>query len=359
MTGQTTPIIRMRDAGYYSANTIGARHVIDSAIPLVERAVCEIALPAGAFTVADYGAADGGTSLGLHRALVAAVRARDAGRQVAITYTDLPHNDFSTLFRQVQGGLGDVPGVFAFASGTSFYSRIFPSLSLQLGFSGTAMHWLSRLPGKLANAVHPVLGTDAERAPFAAQAAADWQTILLHRAAELAPGGRLVLANFCQDEAGYYLGYTGQRNMHANFAKHWGELRDAGEITVAEFTATNFQQYYKSVAEFRAPFDDPDSPVRRAGLALLHCETRITPCPYAAGFAVERDAAAFAAAYVPTLRSWSENMFFGALDPARPAAERHALVDQFYTAYQADVAAAPDGHAMDYVHCFMLIGKAG
>ncbi len=359
MSGQPTPIIRMRDAGYYSANTIGARHVIDSCIPLVQRAVAEIPLTGGAFRVADYGAADGGTSLGLQRALVDAVRARDAGRQVAITYTDLPHNDFSTLFRQVQAGLGDLPGVFAFASGTSFYSRILPDASLHLGFSGTAMHWLSRLPGQLADAVHAVLGTAAERVPFAAQAAADWQTILLHRAAELAPGGRLVLANFCQDEAGYYLGYTGRKNMHATFAKHWAGLRDAGVITEAEVRAANFPQFYKTVAEFRAPFDDPASAVSRAGLVLEHCETRITPCPYAARFAQERDPAAFAAAYVPTLRSWSENVFLGALDASHPAGQRQAIVDRFYASYEAEVAAEPDGHAMDYVHCFMVMAKQG
>lgn len=357
MTAQPAPIIRMRDAGYYSANTIGAKHVIDSTIPLVQRAVAEMTLPDGPFRAADFGAADGGTSLGLQVALTEAVRARAPGKQMAITYTDLPHNDFSTLFRQVGAGLAGLPDVFVFASGTSFYSRIFPDASLHLGFSGTAMHWLSRLPATLADAVHAVLGTPAERVPFAAQAAADWETILLHRAAELAPGGRLVLANFCQDEAGYYLGYTGQKNMHATFAKHWAGLRDAGLISDAEVRAANFPQFYKTVAEFRAPFDDAGSAVRRAGLVLQHCETRITPCPYAARFAQERDSAAFAAAYVPTLRSWSENVFLGALDPARPAAERHALVDRFYANYEAEVAAEPDGHAMDYVHCFMVIAK--
>jgi len=169
MTAASPPIIRMRDAGYYSANTEGARHVIESCLPMMQDAVAAMELGDGPFTVGDFGAADGGTSLGLHRALVASVRARDPQRQVAITYTDLPHNDFSTLFRQVQGGLADLSGVFAFASGTSFYQRIFPEASLHLGFSGTAMHWLSRLPGALADAVHAVLGTPAERAPFAAQ----------------------------------------------------------------------------------------------------------------------------------------------------------------------------------------------
>ena len=70
------------------------------------------------------------------------------------------------------------------------------------------------------------------------------------------------------------------------------------------------------------------------------------------------DAAAFAKAYVPTLRSWSETVFAGALDPFRPAAERAAIIDDFYGAYEAEVAAAPEGQRMDYVHCVTEIAKA-
>ncbi len=85
--------------------------------------------------------------------------------------------------------------------------------------------------------------------------------------------------------------------------------------------------------------------------------TTVTACPYAEAFRRDGDAAIFARAYVPTLRSWSETVFAGALDPARPAQERAAIVDEFYGAYEAEVAAKPEGHAMDYVHCFMKISK--
>ena len=84
-----------------------------------------------------------------------------------------------------------------------------------------------------------------------------------------------------------------------------------------------------------------------------------TPCPYAADYRGRGDAAAFARSYVPTLRSWSETVFAGALDPARDAAERAAILDDFYAAYEADVARSPAGHGMDYVHCVMAIAKAG
>jgi len=164
--------------------------------------------------------------------------------------------------------------------------------------------------------------------------------------------------NFCVDDSGFYLGWTGGKNMHATFTKHWRGLRDAGAIADDEVRRATFQQFYRTEAEFRAPFEDPASSVRRAGLRLEQCFTRVTACPYAASFRAGQPAAEFAQAYVPTLRSWSEIVFAGALDPARPEDERRALVDRFYAAYEADVATSPEGHGMDYVHCFMVITKA-
>jgi DNA-binding transcriptional ArsR family regulator len=365
--GAAAPVIRMRGAGYYSAHTAGAKLVIDAAVPLALEAVRSMDLAATApFGIADFGAADGGTSIGLHHAVLAALRERAPGRAVTLTYTDLPHNDFSALFRLIHGllpgkaelALQPAPGLFTFASGTSFHRQVVPDGSLSLGFSATAMHWLSRLPTTLENHVHAVGASGEELAAFRRQAAEDWERILLARARELAPGGRLVLANFCADEAGHYLGWTGGRNMHDTFSAHWRALRDAGVISAEECRRATFAQYYRSVAEFRAPFDE-DSAVSRAGLRLLRCFAHTTPCPYATRFAEGQDAADFARAYVPTLRSWSESMFFGALDRSRPEPERHAIIDRFYDAYEADVAAAPEGHGMDYVHCFMLVGKDG
>lgn len=362
------PVIAMRGAGYYSANTVGAKTAIDKLGDLVAAALAKIPLPGPGlpFSIADYGAADGGTSLDLMRGIAAIVRARRAEGDITITYTDLPHNDFSTLFRLTQGLLGDrsaqpladAPGLYIFGSGTSFYRQIVPDGTVSFGFSATAMHWLSARPCPIADHVHAVGAAAAEKDRFKAQAMADWQTILLHRARELRPGGRLVLANFCIDPQGRYLGNTGGANMFDTFARHWRDLLAAGRITEAEYRAATFQQFYKSVDEFAAPFRDALSPVSQAGLRLDHVATEVTACPYAEAFRDHGDARRFAADYVPTLRSWSETVFAGALDPARPAAMRAAIVDDFYGAYQAEVARTPEGHAMDYVHCFMEIGKS-
>ena len=103
----------------------------------------------------------------------------------------------------------------------------------------------------------------------------------------------------------------------------------AGAIAEAEFREMTLPQYYKTVAEFAAPLTDPDDPVHRAGLRLEHVETRIVPCPFAADFARHGNAAAFARAYVPTLRSWTESTFQAALSGARPEAERRAIIERY------------------------------
>jgi hypothetical protein len=146
--------------------------------------------------------------------------------------------------------------------------------------------------------------------------------------------------------------------MHANFAKNWRKLLEKGTISEPEFHAASFQQYYKTVPEFAAPFRDPASPVVKAGLELQTIFTRTTPCPYAAEFRRHGDAVTFARSYIPTLRSWSESTFFSALDKNRPLPERQAIVSTFYSGYESDVVNDPAGHAMDYVHCFMVIRKA-
>jgi hypothetical protein len=298
--------------------------------------------------------------------LVRAIRIREPDRQISITYADLPHNDFSALFRLTQGLLGPktesplaaVPGLFIFGSGTSFYRQIVPDNTLSFGFSATAMHWISGRPCMITDHVQAVGATPVEQEQFRARAMRDWETILLARARELRPGGRLAFANFCIDEEGRYLGHTAGVDMFDSFARHWRDLLRAGRINETEYVDATFQQFYRTPDEFAAPFRDPESPVSLTGLKLESIFTMVTPCPYAAEFNLRGDARAFATAYVPTLRSWSETVLAGALDPSRPAAERAAIIDDFYDAYEADVAAVPEGHGMDYVHCVMEIAKA-
>lgn len=365
MAERTERYMAMKGAGYYSRATIGAKHVMDNAAGLILAAL-DAAPPAddgSVFRMTDMGCADGGTSADMIARVLSHVRALAPSRPIEMLYTDLPRTDFSALFANVHGLNGGVSiadlfdRIYVMASATSFHRQIVPDATLDLGFSSTASHYIRAVPVPIPDHVHMVGASGEVRAAYARAGAEDWENFLLMRARELKPGGLLALFNFGIDEEGRYLGNTGGVNMFDTFAALWREMVDEGIITEAEFLATNFPQAYRTVEEFRAPLDDPASPVTRAGLRLEHIETRVVPCPFARAFAEHRDAARFAEEYIPTLRSWSEPVFAKGLAETRPAEERAAIVDEFYDRYGKLVAASPEGHGMDYVHAYMICRK--
>ena len=47
-----------------------------------------------------------------------------------------------------------------------------------------------------------------------------------------------------------------------------------------EFENTTFNLYFCNVQECKAPFEDTNSAVFKAGLRLVSMETKVTDCPY-------------------------------------------------------------------------------
>ncbi len=359
--------ITMSGGGLYSLATVGAKHVIDAATPMVLKAIND--LPASSFTdgftLSDMGCADAGTSLGMISSVIDAVEQRVPDLPISIIYTDQPRNDFNALITNVHGlgafetYLHGRDNVFPLVSGTSFYRQILPAGVLNLGFSATAMHWLSRKVCNITNHVQAVGAQGAELDAYRQQAYSDWRQILTHRGRELKPGGRLVLINFGVDNEGRYLGNTGGINMFDTFNQIWQSFVVEKRISQQEYENMTLPQYYNSVEEFSAPFSSADEAVYQAGLRLEHIETRIVKCPYAEDFKSHGDAVRFAREYIPTIRSWNESIFFNGLSAERSTEERHEIIEDYYGAYQSMVESNPEGHGMDYVHAYTVISKSG
>jgi SAM-dependent methyltransferase len=359
--------ITMSGGGLYSLATIGAKHVIDAATPMVLDAIEQLpwdSIQSG-FTFSDMGTADAGTSLSMITKVVDAVSARVPGAPVTVVYSDQPRNDFNALIANVYG-LGSYESylerhadIFPMVSGTSFYRQIVPANTLDIGFSATAMHWLSDKVCNLSNHVQAVGAQGDELAAFREQAHRDWRRILLHRARELKPGGKLVLINFARDEQGRYLGNTGGVNMFDTFNRIWLDFLQQDRITRGEYENMTLPQYYNSVEEFSAPLLDEGDPVYQAGLRLDYIDTRIVKCPYAESFEEHGDPARFAEEYIPTIRSWNESIYFNALSSERPLQERRQLIEDYYGTYRDMVREDPVGHGMDYVHAYTVISKSG
>ena len=361
----TQSVLSMKSSGYYSQKTIGAKIAIDAVQPLVENAINEI--PKNIILrLADFGSADGGTSQQMWYNIIKKIRAKE-NRKIEILYTDLASNDFSTLFRTMQGMEGNnqfayqnlFKDIYVHGCGTGFHKQLMHDKSLSLGFSATAMHYVSEKPCHIKDHVHMVGASIEEKENFKIQASKDWESILISRAKELISGGRFICINFGIDEKGRYLGNTGGHNMFDKFAFYWKDLQKKSIITKDEFVAATFTQYYRTVEEFRMPFDDPNSNISKAGLRLKSCTTMITECPYKINYEKNKNtitSTQYAENLIPTLRSWSETVFRTALN-GREENKINEIVNKFYKAYQDEVSINPEGHAMDYVHVILDIEK--
>ncbi len=361
----TQSVLSMKSSGYYSKRTMGAKIAIDSTEKLLNKALDEVPkLPI--LRIADFGSADGGTSQELWFNLIKNIRMYDQ-RQIEILYTDLASNDFSTLFKLMQGMEGNAKfsyqsifnDVYVHACGTGFHKQLVANESLSLGFSATAMHYVSEKPCEIKDHVHMVGANNTEKQKFKDQALIDWESILINRAKELVSGGRFICLNFGIDEQGRYLGNTGGQNMFDNFTYHWKSLEKEGIITNDEFVSATFTQHYRTVEEFTKPFLDPESKVFKSGLKLKSCETKLTDCPYKIQYQKNKNKMTtreYAENLIPTLRSWSETVFRTAL-LGRDEKEINKIVNLFYDSYKKEIAINPEGHAMDYIHIIMDIEK--
>ena len=362
----TQSVLSMKSSGYYSQRTIGAKIAIDSTKKFIENAINEIPkLPI--LRMADFGSADGGTSQEMWFNLIKKIRSSNDDRQIEIIYTDLASNDFSTLFKSMQGMQGNpkisfqkkFTNIFVHGCGTGFHQQLMSDNSLSLGFSATAMHYVSEKPCQINNHVHMVGAKISERLKFEKQALKDWESILLSRSKELVKGGRFICLNFGIDESGRYLGNTGGHSMFDRFAYHWKTLLNNGIITEDEYKSATFSQHYRTILEFRKPFDDKNSTVYKSGLRLKSCKTRLTKCPYKENYKKNIKSITkknFAENLIPTMRSWSETVFRTALSN-RKKDEIDKIINKFYNSYQKEIAKNPEGHSMDYIHIIMDIEK--
>ena len=115
----TQSSLAMKDSGYYSAKTAGAKTAIDKTLKVIENALKN--LPSTEIIkFADFGSADGGTSQEMWFNVIKLIREKGDDRQIEILYTDLASNDFSTLFKTMQGMHGN--SQFAFQK---FFSNVY------------------------------------------------------------------------------------------------------------------------------------------------------------------------------------------------------------------------------------------
>ncbi len=311
------------------------------AIPLLERAAQQITIDAGdrPIVIADYGSSQGKNSLAPMRTAIAALRTRiDRQRPILVCHTDLPSNDFGEMFGVLESDpesyLQGEPNVFPYAIGRSFYQRVFPSGHVDLGWSSYAAVWLSQVPRQIPDHFFIPCCTGPIRAEFDRQAARDWEAFLALRAAELRPGGWLVIAL----PALAHDGSTGFAALmdHAN-----AELSDfvaTGAIAAEERSRMTLAACPRREQDLLAPFAHTG---QFHGLVVEHSSTLSVPDTAWSDFERDRDAMAlarkrasfFRAVFVPSLSQ--------AFAPTRGTEVRQAFADRLEEGVRRRAASNP------------------
>lgn len=137
--------------GFYNKHSDEQAKANTYALPLITGAISEIDLAqtGSEFRVANCGSAQGQNSLLPMKTAIAQIKTLAAkggrtGITITVTQTDLPTNDWTTLFQTVlfspDSYLADESDVFCFASGMSGYRQIFPPNHIAFGYSAITEH---------------------------------------------------------------------------------------------------------------------------------------------------------------------------------------------------------------------------
>ncbi|XP_025113603.1 uncharacterized protein LOC112575795 [Pomacea canaliculata] len=246
----------------------------------------------GVFTIGDYGTCDGTVSLRLIHKIIEHLRNKHGpDLKIQVLYEDHASNDYNSLFKTIYSQtsyMTKFTNVFPLVCGTNFYKQCVPDNTCDIIMSSFAtMHLDNESYVRCSNTMFPWRSTSQEELHAHREAAArDWQTFLLHRAAELKPGGLLIDAQAAQLGGSnrpqtHTLTYpvaengTGTQEESAQdiwtcFDLSWKELYAEGIITKEEFQSCTLRMTYRTSKDLKVPFENAAmSPVQQAGLNLL------------------------------------------------------------------------------------------
>ena len=329
--------------GFYNQYAVQERAAAAVGIDLLRQAAREVPLDGeGAVAIADYGSAEGRNSLAPLGAVLDEL-GRRSDRPVAVVHTDLPGNDFSSLFELVASDPGSYQraGVFTFAAGRSFYEQIFPAATITLGWSATSVLWLRAAPSGLGGHLFSLEATGPDAEKWSAEAAQDWEAFLGHRSVELRPGGQVVVSTLIADRS----------------LLPWMEIVDAGAMKAVEAGVLGRDElermvvptYLRTMAEMADPIGRDGS-----GLELLDQQVTTAADPAFTAFDEHRDAQRYGHEAAVAMRAWAEPSFAVALTSTDEAA-RHETLDGLFEHIAGALARQPQ--RCDWRVALLRIGR--
>ncbi|MEX0349613.1 MAG: hypothetical protein AB3N15_09330 [Paracoccaceae bacterium] len=348
--------------GFYDSNSAPQWTATAHVLPWLEEVASTLELPGdGAITLADFGCSEGRNSVAVMQRLVSALRAR-SDRPIRTIHSDLPTNDFSDLFELLdpEGGAFEDDHVYSSAVGGSMFRQLLPPASVQIAMTFNAIGFLSRrpldhLPGYiLANgpsALNPVGHVSAaERASFAQQADADLRSFARARAAELVPGGKLLIEVF---GAGEQLRTCDGIYDALNDAVL--DALKAGMLTQEAYARYYQPVYMRTLDEVMAAFEDSNSGLS-ALFTLDRSELYEIPVSFVEAYRKSGDVATYAQAYTNFFRAFTETSLRLNLSDS---ADLEGLVRFIYTRAEERVREMPERYPFNYIAMALLLTRNG
>ncbi|WP_235025563.1 class I SAM-dependent methyltransferase [Caballeronia terrestris] len=277
--------------------------------------------------IADYGTSQGGNSQLPMRVAIAELRTRAGpNRPILVYHEDLPINDFGSLFKVLEADpdryVRDDSHVYPCAIGRSFYESVLPPAYVHLGWSAYAAMWLSRVPVPVADHIYVPCMKGAASAAFHEQGMKDWQKFLSLRAAELRPGGRLVVVLPGADDDGR----TGFEPLMNDAHDVLTQMADEGALTANERAHMVLATFGRPLRELLTAFAADG---RCCQLSVEHCERLPLPDAVWDGFLQDGDRERMVSRYAAFYRSTFVPSLFLALAQPDDTQRKGELSDRF------------------------------
>ncbi len=306
------------------------------------------------FTAMDYGCGPGHSALDSVAPVIETYRRIDPGGSIVIRHSDQAGNDWNSLLALVFGPEGYQRKATAIRTETvpgSFYTQLAASGSVALGTCFAASHWLSRTLSLYSPGTVWFADLQGEaRAELAALARADWTRFLRCRAAELRPGGMLVVSTLgaVPDDNEMNGVRVSARRLYRAIFDVANEMVINGSLEASALDRFVFPLWFPTADEACAPIhEEPDL---KEAFEII--EASVTPAPVHPEDVYEDslgDPATYARLYAGYIRGFGESTLrlhlFG--PSAQKAGDVDATTEEFFGRLTRYYQAEPGRHASE------------
>lgn len=329
----------MEGNGFYNQYSALQAAGVAMLLPLWQTACRTVNITDAHPVIVDYGSSQGRNSMAPMRLAIDELRIRlGASVPIEVIHTDLPSNDFSSLFEALRDDpnsyMAGLSGIFPSAIGRSYFDPLVPAGRVHLGWNSWTMQWMSRSPADAPDHILAGLsGVTQVSAAVKEQQALDWRRFLEVRSFEMRPGARLLSA------------FTGRITDETGWEWLCGELWSAvldlkydGLLSERATEKITIPIGFRTIDEIKSPFVGDNG---FAGLEIEHVEIIKVPDEGWADFQRSGDGQKLAQRHANMMRAWSGPTIAGLIEPNR---DRAALLENLFARFATRLAIAPKKH---------------